>query len=298
MSKHTEKNYLMASLNLASVLAQKPLGLVFDIDGTLSPIVPTPEAAYLYPGVADMLEQLRQHAHVAIMTGRALRDGARIVNVDNVTYIGTHGLEWSDGLPTTHEVRIVPEAMRYVEPGQHLLTLVQQHLDSLPGVIVQRKTVGGTLHYRRAANHEQTRMQLLALLEEPTRQLGMRLGEGKMVVEVLAPLAINKGQAIRSYTERLGLRGLVFAGDDRTDLDAVLEAERLRQEGCTTLSIVVQYHDTLPELLAHADVIVDGVAGMAQHFDYISTYVGDKITIGGLLMCLNRNRRCSDRTVY
>jgi len=259
-----EKHILMASIDLSSVLAQQPLGLVFDIDGTLSPIAPTPQAAYLYPGVADMLEQLQQHAHVAIMTGRALRDGARIVNVDNVTYIGTHGLEWSDGLPNTHEVQIVPEALRYVEPGKQLLDLVQQHLESLPGVIVQRKTVGGTLHYRGSAHPEQRREQLLALLTEPTRQAGMRLGEGKMVVEVLSPLAINKGQAIRNYVQRFGLHGLVFAGDDRTDLDAILEAERLRTEGCTTCSVVVKHHDTLPELLAHADIIVDGVEGMAQ----------------------------------
>jgi len=254
----------MTAQPLSSVLPHRPLGLVFDIDGTLSPIAPTPQDAYLYPGVAAMLEQLRKHVHVAIMTGRALRDGARIVNVDNVTYIGTHGLEWSAGLPTTHPVQILPEAMRYVEPGKQLLDLVQQHLDSLPGVIVQRKTVGGTLHYRSAANPEQTREQLLALLTEPARQVGMRLGEGKMVVEVLAPLAVNKGQALRNYAQRFGLRGLVFAGDDRTDLDAVLEAERLRVEDCATLSIVVRHHDTLPELLAHADMIVDGVEGMAQ----------------------------------
>ncbi len=255
---------MIAFTDLSSVLAQKPLGLVFDIDGTLSPIAPTPQAAYLYPGVADMLEYLRHHAHVAIMTGRELRDGARLVNVDNVTYIGTHGLEWSDGLPSTHEVQIVPEAMRYVEPGQRLLDLVQQHLDSLPGVIVQRKTVGGTLHYRGSVNPEQTRVQLLALLEEPTRQSGMRLGEGKMVVEVLSPLAINKGQALRSYAQRFNLQGLVFAGDDRTDLDAILEAERLREEGRLTLSVVVKHADTLPDLLAHADILVDGVEGMAQ----------------------------------
>ena len=254
----------MAFTDLAAVLAQQPLGLVFDIDGTLSPIAPTPEAAYLYPGVAIMLEHLRQHAHVAIMTGRGLRDGARMVNVENVTYIGTHGLEWSEGLPATHEVQIAPQAMRYVQPGQQLLDLVQQHLDSLPGVIVQRKTVGGTLHYRGSATPEQTREDLLALLEEPARQLGMRLGEGKMVVEVLAPLGINKGQALRTYAQRFHLRGLVFAGDDRTDIDAVVEAERLRQDGCMTLSIVVQHSDTLPELLAHADVVVDGVEGMAR----------------------------------
>ncbi len=254
----------MTLSHLASVLSQKPLGLVFDIDGTISPIAPTPQGALLYPGVGNMLEQLRQKVHVAIMTGRGLRDGARLVNVDNITYIGTHGLEWSDGLPETHEVQLVPEAMHYVEPGKQLLDLVKSHLESLPGVIVQYKAIGGSLHYRSAPHPEQARERLLAMLQEPARQLGMRLAEGKMVIEVLSPLAINKGQALRSYAQHFDLRGLIFAGDDRTDLDAVLEAERLRQEGCTTLSIVVRHEDTLPELLAHADIIVDGVEGMAR----------------------------------
>src|SRR5207237_9934454 len=100
-------------------------------DWTLSPIAPTPEEAILYPGVAPLLERAREHAHVAIMTGRAIEDGAAMINVDGLTYIGTHGLEWSDGLPTLHPVEILPEALAYVEPGKYLLDLVEQHLPAL-----------------------------------------------------------------------------------------------------------------------------------------------------------------------
>ena len=62
----------MSPLNLQTILTKKPLGLVFDIDGTLSPIAPTPEEAQLYPGIVPLLERAREHAHVAIMTGRAI----------------------------------------------------------------------------------------------------------------------------------------------------------------------------------------------------------------------------------
>ena len=190
----------MSPLDLQTVLTKKPLGLVFDIDGTLSPIAPTPEEARLYPGVAPLLERAREHAHIAIMTGRAIEDGAAMVNVDGLTYIGTHGLEWSDGLPTSHPVEILPEALAYIEPGKYLLDLVEQHLPALHGVIVQR----------------------------------------------------------------FDLHGVTFAGDDRTDLDAVLEIARLRQEGIAALAIVVQHPDTLPEMLANADIVVQGVEGMAN----------------------------------
>lgn len=253
----------MTDINLLNVLQQKPLGLVFDIDGTLSPIAPTPDEAQLYPGVAQSLEQLRSQAHVAIMTGRAVADGARIVNADDLTYIGTHGLEWCDGLPTTHPVQLISEAQPYIEPGKRLLDLVEQHLAELPGVIVQRKSVGGSIHYRLAPDEEQTRQRILALLQEPAHQNHMRLRGGKKVIEILPPLDINKGQALHRFVQRFALQGVVFAGDDLTDLDAVLEVERLRQSGLQAYSIAVRYTDTLPALLEHANGIVDGVEGMA-----------------------------------
>ncbi len=252
--------------DLKNVLAQRPLGLVFDIDGTLSPIAPTSDEARLYTGVVPLLERARERAHVAIMTGREIVDGARMVNVEGLTYIGTHGLEWSEGLPSLRTVQVVPQALQYIEPGTYLLDLVEQQLPRLPGVYVQRKRVGGTLHYRLSADQEQARRDILAILEEPARQVNMRLREGKKMVEVLAPLAVNKGQALRSFVEHFQVQGVVFAGDDQTDLDAVLEVERLRKEKKVVagLSIVVQHADTLPVLLEHADIVVQEVGGMVD----------------------------------
>jgi trehalose 6-phosphate phosphatase len=254
----------MAEIDLQTVLKQRPLGLVFDIDGTLSPIAQRSEEARLYPGIATLLEKARQHAHVAIMTGRAIENGAAIVNIDGLTYIGTHGLEWSEGLPTLHPVAIVPEAQAYTESGKYLLDLVEAQIADLPGVYVQRKNFGGSIHYRLSPDPTTIRQRIWSILEEPARRVNMKLSDGKYIVEVLVPLAINKGHALRQFVERLDLQGVVFAGDDRTDLDAVLEIGRLRQEGKAALSIVVQHPDTLPIMLEHADIIVQEVDGMAQ----------------------------------
>ncbi|HJT55678.1 MAG TPA: trehalose-phosphatase [Ktedonobacteraceae bacterium] len=254
----------MLPINLQTVLVQHPTGLVFDIDGTLSPIAPTPEEARLYPGVVTLLEEARKRAYVAIMTGRAIDDGARMVNVDGLTYIGNHGLEWSDGLPWLHPVHMTQEALVYVEPGKQLLDLVENGLRDIPGIIVQRKSVGGSIHYRLAPDPKEARQSILSLLKEPSHKSGMHLSEGKQVVEVRAPLAINKGTALRQYARRLGLRGVLFAGDDQTDFDAVLEIARLREEGIAALSVVVQHTDTWPELLKQADIVVQGVEGMVD----------------------------------
>ncbi len=254
------------SNDLQTVLSQHPLGLIFDIDGTLSPMAPTSDEARLFPGVVPLLERLKERAHVAIMTGRAIDDGARLVNVDGLTYIGTHGLEWCDGLPSLHPVEIVPRALQYFEPGTHLLDLVEKDLPNLPGVYVQRKRVGGTLHYRLSSDPERSRQGILSILEEPARRLNMRLREGRMMVEVLAPLAVDKGQALRRFAEHFQAQGVVFAGDDLTDLDAVLEVGRLREgkQVIAGVSVVVQHADSLPEMLERADIVVQEVAGMVN----------------------------------
>src|SRR2546421_2244027 len=257
---------MAVSNELKTVLALRPLGLIFDIDGTLSPMAPTSDEARLYAGVVPLLERVRERAHVAIMTGRAIDDGARMVNVEGLTYIGTHGLEWCDGLPSLHPVQIVPEALDYIEPGTYLLDLVEQELPRLQGVYVQRKHVGGTVHYRLSDNPEQARRDILAILEEPARRVNMRLREGKKMVEVLAPLAVNKGQALRRFVEHFQVQGVVFAGDDQTDLDAVLEVGRLREEKevGAGLAVVVEDADTFAVFLEHAGIVGQEVGGMVD----------------------------------
>jgi trehalose 6-phosphate phosphatase len=254
-------------IDLKNVLAQRPLGLVFDIDGTLSPIAQLSDEARLYPGVAQLLQEAQRHegVHVGIITGRGLENGAGMVNVEGLTYIGIHGLEWSDGLPGTHEVQVLPEALAYREAGAALLDLVEQRQDELPGIYIQRKRIGGTVHYRLASNPEQVRARLFSLLEEPARQRNIRLTEGKLALEIRVPLEVDlgKGGALLRFVQRFGLQGVIFAGDDRTDLDAILEIPHLRQQGLAALSIVVQHADTLPDLLTHADIIVQGVGEMA-----------------------------------
>ncbi|MBV9688301.1 MAG: trehalose-phosphatase [Ktedonobacteraceae bacterium] len=256
----------MPTPNLHNVLAQRPLGLAFDIDGTLSILAPTPAEARLYPGVFSLLEQARDQAgvHVAIVTGRAIDEGASMVNVDGLTYVGTHGLEWSNGLPTASTIEVSPESLAYVQAGKQLLDLAEQKLSALPGLIIERKRLGGSIHYRLAPDPEEARERILALLTEPAHRLDMRLTEGKCVIEIKSPVVVNKGKALARFVQRFALQGVVFAGDDRTDLDAVMEIVRLRQAGLAALSIAVKDVDTLPALLENADILVEGVAGMVR----------------------------------
>ena len=249
---------------LQNLCQRRPLGLLFDIDGVLSPIAPTPDEAHLHPAVRPLLEEARKWAHIAIVTGRAIESGAAMVNVEGLTYIGAHGLEWSDGLPSHHTVQVVSEALSLVEPGNRLLDLAEQVLVDQPGILIERKRVGGAIHYRLSPDPEQAREYIRSVLEEPIQQSGLRLSEGKRMFEIRPALAIDKGKALLWFVERFAVRGAMFAGDDRTDLDAMLALKPLHTQGIETLAVTVQHHDTLPALLEQADIVVQEVDGMVE----------------------------------
>lgn len=251
-------------INLHHILAQQPAGLIFDIDGTLSPIAPTPGEARLHRDAASLLAEAAQYARVAILTGRGLESGAAMVNVEGLTYIGSHGTEWSVGLPTTHEIQLAPEALPFAEPARQLLDQAEQAFSQIPGILIERKRVGGVIHYRLVADPEQTRQLILDTLHESAEQYHMRLSEGKKIIEIRPTVASNKGLALRRFVQQSGCKGVIFAGDDRTDLDAILEVKRLQQEGIAAASIAVQHTDTPPELFEHADITVQEVEGMIQ----------------------------------
>src|SRR5262245_21136892 len=68
--------------------------IVLDVDGTLAPIAPTPELAFVPDEVKDELRRLvGRYLLVACVSGRAGSDAARLVGVEGIRYIGNHGLE-------------------------------------------------------------------------------------------------------------------------------------------------------------------------------------------------------------
>jgi trehalose-phosphatase len=249
--------------NLQTVLKQQPLGLIFDIDGTLSPYIsaPYPQKVPLYSGVESLLQQLQQHAHVAMLSSRAVDDAAAMVNVDDLTYIGTYGAEWRYGLSGRNPVQVLPEAQPYLAVSKRLLDLVEGELSALP-LILERKLLGGAIHYYRCSDWRQARQQILSLLEEPVRQANMHFSEGEWTVEIKPPLPEEKGPALRRFIQQFKLKGIVFAGDDLPDLTAFLETSRMRNEGLASLSILVQHVHTPIVLIEHADIVVQEVEGM------------------------------------
>jgi trehalose 6-phosphate phosphatase len=247
-----------------NVLRQTPSAVITDIDGTVSAIAPTPAEAMVDPGAKAALALLAERlAAVAVVSGRAPQDGAAMVGLPELIYVGNHGLERiAQGTPWTHPVAAA--AQPSIAAALAEIESAARAGDDLPWLLVENKGVTGTIHYRLAPDQAAA----VALLEPLTRAAadrhGLRLTLGRMIFELRPALAVNKGTAIRELALDLGLRGIVFFGDDVTDVDAFRTLRELREAGeAATLRVGVLGPETSPTVLAAIDMSVDGVPACA-----------------------------------
>lgn len=251
----------------AAILSTRPSGLCSDFDGTLSRIVPSADQAQIEPPIREVLALLaRQLDVVAIITGRSIEDVRRRVGLDDLVYIGNHGLErWESGI-----YQVDSKALAYVSRFQAIAGELANRFSS-PAVEVELKALSLSVHYRRAADPQEIECQLLAALEPLARQHGLRLTRGRMVIELRPPIDRDKGTALADLIERRGLKAVVFLGDDRTDLDAMRRLATLRARGLAQgLSIGVRSEEAPLELAEIADALVDGVDGVAAFLQRLS----------------------------
>ena len=77
--------------------------------------------------------------------------------------------------------------------------------------------------------------------------------------ELRPPVPTDKGTVVAGLAA--GLRAVCFVGDDTGDLPAFGVLGQLRAGGVDTLAVAVGGPETPPEVLAAADLVVDGPAG-------------------------------------
>ncbi|HUV72880.1 MAG TPA: trehalose-phosphatase, partial [Anaerolineae bacterium] len=198
------------------LLLAQPLALATDFDGTISEIAPTPELASVHPRCRDLLAQLTHKLPlVAVLSGRPAVEVRRLTGIGGVVYLGNHGLEWwQDG--TSH---IEPSVSKDLAMIRSILEAAQRALN-LPGLAFEDKGAGASIHYRLTEDPVQARDEVLAVLHDLTRGTGVRVVEGRRVVELRPSVRVDKGTALFGLLRRHPVRAAVYAGDDLTDVDA------------------------------------------------------------------------------
>lgn len=247
---------------ILDVLRHRPSALLSDFDGTLSPIAPTPEAAHLHPDLVHVLPELASREPLfGIITGRAVDDARRKVGVEDVLYVGNHGLEWfDDGAYRAHPAGLAAE-----QAIIDALAAIDQDLRDLDrdltGMVFENKRLSASIHYRLVASPETFDEPLATITQRRADEFGLRMTTGKMMVELRPAARVSKGSAVEEIVTAHGIRGAVFLGDDVTDVDAFLAITRLRDAGTldAALSVGVLSADTNPAIAESADVLVRDV---------------------------------------
>ena len=243
----------------AQVLSARPSALVSDLDGTLSPIVSTPEEASVLPGCRRALERLRDRLDlVAIVSGRPGSEAKRLLGVDGVVCLGNHGLDPWIGLerPAGLPMGQVGTAWRSLRLA---LDDLKEALDGQPGLRFEDKGATISIHYRLAPDREAARLLVLAAAAQATARHDLAVGEGKKVVELRPSHWPGKGAGLGELAHGCGLRGMVYLGDDYPDLHAFETLAQLRQrEDLLALSVGVAGPESPSELADRADVLLAG----------------------------------------
>jgi trehalose 6-phosphate phosphatase len=215
-------------------LAEAPerAAIVLDIDGTLAPIVRRPEEASV-PGTARReLERLvARYALIACVSGRTGDDARRLVGVDGVRYVGSHGLE------------LAPEANEWRDEIRRFAAGVDWP--------VEDKGLTVSFHYREAQD-EDAALEYLEEVADRAREAGLVPRFGRKVLEIRPPVQADKGTAVTALLAEAGLRRALYAGDDTTDLDGFRALDGLE----IGVRVAVSSDEAPQELVTAADVVV------------------------------------------
>ena len=197
--------------------------LFLDIDGTLLDIASNPYAVVVPKGLRTTLSTLRDRlgGALALISGRALSSIDSLFRPLRLPAAGQHGAEIR--LASGHVARV------WVSPGS--LHALRQEIDrvvaDLPGVLVERKSMGIAVHYRQVPEvSAELARRLAGVLAR--RRKGFHMMGGKFVFEV-KPADADKARTVEVFMRHDPFVGRipVFVGDDRTDEDGFAAATRL-----------------------------------------------------------------------
>ncbi len=255
-----------AKSRLQEAIDKPRLGLVTDVDGTISPIVDVPDEARVTPRNLELLAALgTQLTLTAVVSGRAAEDLYQRVGLPGLVYIGNHGMEqWQAG-----KVIVSPMAAAYRDNLLAATPEIKRILVS--GMRFEDKGATVSVHYRQTSHPEKVARELTPMMQSIAKKYGLHLTQGRMVFEFRPPVKIDKGTAFEELVKTHQLESAFYLGDDTTDVAVFLAAKRLRERGqCLAYGLGVASQGTPQAVLTEADYLIQEVAGVESFLDWLS----------------------------
>jgi len=236
--------------------------ILLDIDGTLAPIVRHAGDA-IVPELtrALLIKVARAYGVVACVSGRTASDARRLVSIGSMAYIGNHGAELLR--PGSVQPEVDPEFAHW---SKRVHQFVDQQLGpDLRRLRVRTEDKGAivALHWRGSPDEEgaQRAVERIAAKAEAR---GLHVHWGRKVLEIRPGMSLSKGDGIAKLLRDADLATALYAGDDRTDLDAFRALTRLVEGGRlqSAVRVGVRSDEGPPEIVSEADVVIDGDDGV------------------------------------
>jgi trehalose 6-phosphate phosphatase len=238
--------------------------LLFDIDGTLAPIVSDPEDAGVPEETRELLRQVAtRYALVACVTGRRTLEARWIVGVEELIYAGNHGLELLR--PGASDPELDPSIADGARRARDFVGRLDAEDVSAAGLRLESKGPIQALHWRGAPD-ESAAVRQAERIAGAAEAEGLVPHWGRKVLEIRPVADIDKGTAVERLLADTEVQFSLFGGDDRGDLDAFAALGRMVDAGSLRAAARVGVaSDEAPRELAElADVVVDGPEGFLE----------------------------------
>lgn len=214
--------------NLKEKLGQNRIFLFLDYDGTLTPIVDTPEQAIIPKNTKEILKALSENnqCRVAIISGRALGDIRKRVGLDGLIYVGNHGLEIYDDKLSFRWM--MPQSFK--EALTEIKNRLKEVFAKIDGVFIEDKEFTLSLHYRMVHVEDAVIKSMFDEVLNPYQdKREIAVVAGKKVFEVRPAKEGRKSKIATNLLVRERLASNfanilpIYIGDDETDEDAFKE---------------------------------------------------------------------------
>ena len=197
---------IFASLDPASI------ALLFDVDGTLIELGPSPFEVDVPDDLRSSLVRLSEltGGALALVSGRPIGDLDRLFAPLKLPMIGGHGAEMRlKGGEVIRSAGLLPAEMRR--------TLADVATPD-SGIVAENKGYSVALHYRKAPKEAERIRKHIAVSRAAFPDVATELLLGKAMFEVKRP-GVDKGYSVRALMTHAPFAGRtpVFIGDDVTD---------------------------------------------------------------------------------
>jgi trehalose-phosphatase len=202
---------------IEEIMSMNRVFLFLDYDGTLTPIVESPENAILSDDIRTLINQLKEKYNVAVISGRGIDNIKQLVGIEDMFYAGNHGSEIWNGRKVFVSQDFAEVSSKLIE----LLSKLSKKLSHIPGILIEDKRITASIHFRKVWIKHLG--ELFAIFWDETKgyEDTFRITSGKKVFEIRPLNAWNKGDAVNWIMDSYGNNMMpVYVGDDTTDEDA------------------------------------------------------------------------------